>query len=209
MILETVCVGPFQVNCYILAASQNCRAIIIDPGDEELKIKKALERYKLNPAFIINTHGHIDHIGSDDKFQVPIYIHQSDLALLKDPKLNLSSLLTAPFSLKSEIKTLEDKEIIELDGLQLETLHSPGHTPGGICLLLKKPKNKILFSGDTLFCQGIGRTDFPGASLDTLIKSIKERLFTLSDDTLILPGHGPSSTIGKEKASNPILQEYA
>lgn len=208
MILETVCVGPFQVNCYILASSSNSCAIIIDPGDEVGKIKRVLNKHKLKPAFIINTHGHIDHIGCNTKFDVPVYIHSQDLALLKDPQLNLSALLMAPFSIKSQIRTLEDKEVIELGDIQLEVIHLPGHTPGGICLLMQKPTNKILFSGDTLFCQGIGRTDFPGADEDLLIKSIKDKLFKLADDTVVYPGHGLSSTIGEEKKNNPFFNEH-
>lgn len=205
MILETLCVTPMQVNCYILAEAANTEAIIIDPGGDEDKIRRILTKHHLNPAFIINTHGHIDHIGCDDKFGVPVYIHRDDLALLKSPELNLSNFLMSAYSVKSEIKPLEDKEIITLGQMQLEVIHTPGHTPGGICLLMEKPKNKILFTGDSLFCQGIGRTDFPGADENLLIKSIKEKLLNLGDDTIIYPGHGPSSTIGKEKKNNPFL----
>jgi glyoxylase-like metal-dependent hydrolase (beta-lactamase superfamily II) len=209
MILETVVIGPFEVNCYILASAVDSQAIIIDPGDQEAKIKGILAKHRLRPAFIVNTHGHIDHIGSDDCFGVTVYVHRKDKDLLLNPKLNLSSLLTAPFSVKSKIQVLEDKEVIALEELQLEVLHTPGHTPGGISLLLKKPKDKILFSGDTLFCQGIGRTDFAGADFATLIESIKKKLLVLPDDTLVLPGHGPSSSIGKEKNGNPFLNQHA
>ena len=209
MILETIVVGPFEVNCYVLASSFGSQAIIIDPGDQEAKIKAILAKHRLRPAFIINTHGHIDHIGSDDCFGVPVYVHPKDKDLLLNPKLNLSSFLTAPFSVKSKIQTLQEKEVVELEDLELEVLHTPGHTPGGISLLLKKPKDKILFSGDTLFCQGIGRTDFAGADHDTLVDSIKKKLLVLPDDTLVLPGHGLSSTIGEEKTSNPFLNQHA
>lgn len=119
MILETLCVGPMQVNCYILASDPDSRAIIIDPGAEEGKIKKVLNKYNLKPEFIINTHGHIDHIGCDDKFDIPVYIHRQDSILLKDPKLNLSSFFMSHFSLESHIITLEDKENIKLDQIQL------------------------------------------------------------------------------------------
>lgn len=205
MILEVVCVGAMQANCYILACGPNTQAIIIDPGDQKQKIDKVLIKHSLKPGFIINTHGHIDHIGCDDSFGVCVYIHRQDLDLLKNPELNLSSFLTTPFSSKSDIKTLEDKEDIELGQMQLEVIHVPGHTPGGISLLLKKPKDKILFTGDSLFYHSIGRTDFPGASEVLLIKSIKEKLFKLSDDTIVYPGHGPSSTIGEEKKNNQFL----
>ncbi len=170
MILETICVGQMQVNCYILASSPASRAIIIDPGDEKQKIERVLKKYNLKPEFIINTHGHIDHIGCDDKFGVPVYIHRQDVVLLESPELNLSTFLMSPFSLKSNVRILEDEENIELDQMQLEVIHVPGHTPGGISLLMKKPKDKILFSGDSLFYHGIGRTDFPGASETLLIK---------------------------------------
>jgi len=205
MILETICVGSVEANCYILAVGPDQRAIIIDPGGDKQKIERALKKYNLKPGFIINTHGHFDHIACDDQFAVPVYIHQKDLDLLKDPKLNLSSIFMSPFSLKSDIKTLEDKEEIELGQIQLEVIHVPGHTPGGIALLMKKPQDKILFTGDSLFCQGIGRTDFPGADENLLIMSIKEKLLRFSDDTIIYPGHGPSSTIGEEKRNNPFL----
>lgn len=205
MILEAICVGPFQVNCYILAPATDGRAILIDPGDEVVKIKKALDKNRLKPAFIINTHAHFDHIGCDDKFGVPVYIHQDDLALLKDPQLNLSDWLKSAYSAKAEVKTLKDNELITLDELELEVIHTPGHTPGGICLLLKKPVNKALFSGDTLFYRGVGRTDFPGADEAALVRSIKKRLFTLSDDTVVYPGHGAATTIGEEKKENPFL----
>jgi glyoxylase-like metal-dependent hydrolase (beta-lactamase superfamily II) len=206
MILESLCLGPFGVNCYILASAKNAEAIIIDPGGEEKKIRKVLEKHKLEPAFIINTHGHFDHIGCNDKFSVPVYIHSRDMAFLNDPKLNLSGMLQpCACNIKSEIKSLEDKQKIVLGPIQLQVIHTPGHTPGGICLLLEKPANKILFSGDTLFFQGIGRTDFPGADEGQLKKSIKEQLFKLPEDTVIYPGHGMPSTIGEEKQNNPFI----
>jgi len=205
MILETICVGPYEVNCYILAQDKNNKAIIIDPGDEPDKIKRVLARYKLLPGFIINTHGHIDHIGADDAFGVCVYIHKDDINFLSDPNLNLSGFFAMPLRIQSSRRILEDKEEIKLGNIELEVLHTPGHTPGGICLLLKEPKGNIVFSGDTLFRQGIGRTDFAFASLEQLKKSIKEKLFVLDNQTLILPGHGKPTTIGQEKKSNPFL----
>lgn len=206
MILESLSVGPMQVNCYILAARAPGRAIIIDPGADERRIKKALKVHRLEAEFIVNTHGHFDHIACDDAFGVPVYIHRDDLALLKDPEKNLSAFfMPGFFSLKSEIRLLEDKQRIGLEGLELEVIHLPGHTPGGIGLLLRKPGEKVIFTGDSLFCQGVGRTDFPGASHQALVKSIRERLFCLSDDTLVYPGHGPASSIGREKKDNPFL----
>lgn len=206
MILETVCVGPYEANCYILAQDKNNEAIIIDPGDEPDRIKGVLTRYKLKPSLIINTHGHIDHVGADDAFGVCVYIHKGDLDFLSNPNLNLSGFLVTSLRITSPRHTLEDKEEIRLGKIRLQVIHTPGHTPGGICLLLKEPQDKIIFSGDTLFCQGIGRTDFPFASSEQLVKSIKEKLFVLDNKTQVLPGHGPSTTIGQEKESNPFFQ---
>ncbi|OGX15398.1 MAG: hypothetical protein A2166_04705 [Omnitrophica WOR_2 bacterium RBG_13_41_10] len=205
MIFEAICVGPMQVNCYILAEEKKSPAIIIDPGEEEKKIRKILEKHKLEPAFIINTHGHIDHIGCDDKFNVGVYIHEDDLVLLKDPHLNLSAMFALPYRVSSQVNTLKDKENLNLGKIRLEVMHTPGHTPGGICLYMVSPEDKILFSGDTLFYHSIGRTDMQGADENALIDSINKKLLKLSDDTVIYPGHGPSSTIKEERLHNPYL----
>jgi glyoxylase-like metal-dependent hydrolase (beta-lactamase superfamily II) len=193
------------VNCYILAQDRNDKAIIIDPGDEPDKIKRALAGHKLKPGLIINTHGHIDHIGADDAFGVYVYIHKDDLAFLSDSNLNLSGFLGMPCKINSRYHPVEDKEEIRLGKIKLQVLHTPGHTPGGISLLLKEPQDNIVFSGDTLFCQGIGRTDFSFASLEQLRKSVQEKLFVLDDQTKVYPGHGPPTTIGEEKKSNPFF----
>ncbi|MCX5703342.1 MAG: MBL fold metallo-hydrolase [Candidatus Omnitrophica bacterium] len=205
MILETICVGPMQVNCYILASGRHRPAIIIDPGAEANKIKQVLDKHSLAPAFIINTHGHYDHIGCDDQFSVPVYIHRQDLALLKNSELNLSGLFALPYEVKSKITPLEDMQTIGLKDLELKVMHMPGHTPGGIALEMTRPQDKIVFTGDSLFCQGIGRSDLAGGSESLLIKSIKEKLLILPDDTVIYPGHGGPSTIGEEKRNNPYL----
>lgn len=205
MILETIPVGPMEANCYILAKDEGSAAIIIDPGENKKRIDEVLKNYKLKAGLIINTHGHYDHIGCDDKFTVPIYIHTRDITFLKDSRLNLSGTFAFPYEVKSEVRTVEHNSVIELDGMRLKALHIPGHTPGGIALLMEKPQDNIVFTGDSLFCQGIGRSDLPGGDELALIKYIKERLFSLPDDTIIYPGHGPSSTIGEEKRNNPFL----
>ncbi|MDD4908763.1 MAG: MBL fold metallo-hydrolase [Candidatus Omnitrophica bacterium] len=205
MILEQIKVGLMQVNCYILADPQTRGAMIIDPGDEYDKIAQLLGRKKLKASFIVNTHGHIDHIGAENEFSLPVYIYKDEVPMLKDASLNLSGFLQAPFTVKAEVKALEDNQEITLDSLRLKVLHTPGHTPGGIALLLLQPEGKIVFTGDTLFYSSVGRTDFPGASSKTLINSIKTRLLTLSDDTVVYPGHGPRTTIGQEKKNNPFL----
>lgn len=199
MILETVRVGPMQVNCYIIACAKDREAIIIDPGAEAPAIKAVLGKYKLRPAMVVNTHGHYDHIGCDDEFGVNVYAHKQDLAMLKDAGLNFSASFSLPHTVKSEIITLEDKQVIKLDCLELEVMHLPGHTPGGIALLMRHPQTNIVFTGDTLFCRGVGRTDLPGGSHLQLERSIKEKLFVLPDETKVYPGHGITTTIGEEK----------
>lgn len=205
MILEAILVGPMQANCYVLAPREGASALIIDPGDQARKIKKALVKHKLQPAFIINTHGHYDHIGADDFFGVPVYVHRLDEEFLKDASVNLSKAFALPYEVSSEIRLLEDGMVLELEGLQLQVLHIPGHTPGGISLRLLKPSERIVFTGDTLFRGGIGRSDLAGGNEAVLIKAIREKLLSLPDDTVVYPGHGPFSTIGEERRRNPFL----
>jgi len=205
MIIETLELGPLQTNCYLLAVAGGRKAVIIDPGDEEAKIRGALAKHNLQPGLVVNTHGHYDHIGCDDKFAVEVCIHKDDLASLKNPGINLSRLLMTEFSVNAPVRQLTDGERICSDGIVLEVIHTPGHTPGGISLLLKAPINKIVFSGDTLFYGGVGRTDFPGASHKQLVSSIKKKLLVLDDLTVVLPGHGPKTTIAAEKRDNPFI----
>ncbi|MFA5275847.1 MAG: MBL fold metallo-hydrolase [Candidatus Omnitrophota bacterium] len=204
MILEIIPVGAMGVNCYILASGNDSKAVIIDPGDDADKIFNALKRHRLRAGLVINTHGHYDHIGCDDKFGLPVYVHKADLPMLKDPKLNFSAFFAVPYQVESEILVLEEGQIIGLDDINLKVLHIPGHTPGGIALVLMDKKEKMVFTGDTLFCQGIGRSDLEGGNGDLLVKLIKEKLLTLPPDTIVYPGHGESSTIKAEK-NNPYL----
>jgi glyoxylase-like metal-dependent hydrolase (beta-lactamase superfamily II) len=201
MIIEKVVVGPMQVNCYIVAASDK-QAVIIDPGDEYIKIKRRIDKLSLTPKFIILTHAHYDHIGVVRDFNLPVYIHRLDKEALLDPNKNLSGFFGIGVSVDCNVQALEDKQIIELGDVKLKVIHTPGHTPGGISLYME---GKCLFSGDSLFCQGIGRTDFPGASEARLLESIRDKLIILNDSIVVYPGHGPSSTIGQERRHNPFL----
>jgi hydroxyacylglutathione hydrolase len=205
MILETLVVGAMEVNCYILAQEKGSAAIIIDPGEGFRMINDALKRNALKPGLVINTHGHYDHIGCDNKFAVPVYVHTRDAVFLKDAGLNLSGTFALAYEVKSKIMTVEDNSLIELDNIRLKVLHIPGHTPGGIALLMEKPRERIVFTGDTLFCRGVGRSDLPGGDQEALIRHIKEKLLVLPDETIVYPGHGPSSTIGEERNENPFL----
>ncbi|MBT9131665.1 MAG: Hydroxyacylglutathione hydrolase GloC [Firmicutes bacterium] len=193
MIIESLTVGFFETNCYILGKRETGDAAIIDPGDEEARILKRIEEQGLNPLCIINTHGHVDHIGATRSLaerlkNIKVYIHEADAQMLTGLETD------ALFFLK-------DGDSISAGGLRFKIIHTPGHTPGGISLLI----NGHLFSGDSLFCGSIGRTDLPGGSTKQLLRGLKEKILTLPGKTIVHPGHGPASTIEDEKLSNPFL----
>ncbi|MFH1189170.1 MAG: MBL fold metallo-hydrolase [Candidatus Omnitrophota bacterium] len=199
-ILEALPVGSVSANCYILGCANTKEAAIIDPGGEADLIKERISALGLKPLYVINTHGHGDHIGANSKMGLPILIHAADAQYLMNPLKNMSGMIGAPVSSPPASRLLEDGETIEVGELTLEVMHTPGHTPGSICLKC----DDIIFTGDTLFAEGVGRTDLPGGVEYKLIKSIRERLFTLPDDTKVYPGHGPATTIGHEKGHNPL-----
>jgi glyoxylase-like metal-dependent hydrolase (beta-lactamase superfamily II) len=201
MIIEKLIVGPMQANCYILGCPRTSEAVVVDPGGDAEKIKAHLAKCGLKVNCVINTHGHVDHIGADNSFSAPVYIHRLDGEFLTNSQLNLSDMCGLSLKLSAPDRLLEDGDRIKAGDITLEVIHTPGHTPGGICL----NAGKAVFTGDTLFAQGVGRTDFPYASGEDLGLSIRKKLFTLADDVIIYPGHGPSSTIGEEKKSNPFI----
>ena len=194
-------VGPMGVNCYLLADPATKEACLIDPGADAGAIKGFIRHSGYVPKFIINTHGHGDHIAANGAFGIPVYIHWLDKDFLTDPGKNLSGMLFFMISSPEAGRLLEDGDIIQLGGIRLEIIHTPGHTPGSISIKVED----IIFTGDALFRGGIGRTDFPYGDEKALLKSIKEKLFVFSDRTIIYPGHGGPSTIGEEKRSNGFL----
>ncbi|MFC1708528.1 MBL fold metallo-hydrolase [Candidatus Omnitrophota bacterium] len=196
MVIDRLIVGPLQTNCYIVSTKRN-EAFIVDPGDDGQVIKKFIKEQKLKVNFIINTHSHIDHIKADCELGFPIYIHELDAAALEDPGKNYSTFMLGGFNACKPARKLKDRDVIKFDDLGIEVLHTPGHSAGGICLKV----DKVVFSGDTLFRDGIGRTDLPDGSYEAIVSSIKNRLLCLDDDTKIYPGHGESSTIGRERAN--------
>ena len=201
MFIKKIVVGPLESNCY-LAGDENTKEIfVIDPGGDYNKIKGIIDKDSLKPKVVINTHGHGDHIGADKEFNVPIWIHRLDGDFLTDPSKNLSGELGFFLKTKTASRLLEDKDILGIGKYNIEVIHTPGHTPGSICL----KGAGVIFTGDTLFCEGIGRTDFAYGSEEDIMQSIKEKLFTLEDDYVIYPGHGPSSTIGNEKQYNTFI----
>lgn len=205
MIVEKIVVGPLEVNCYVVAQGPGHKAVVIDPGGDAGRIRSVLEKHRLSAGCVVNTHGHFDHIGADDEFGVPVYVHRLEEALLRDGRKNYSAFFgDKPHSVSSALSLVEDGDEIVMDGVVLEVAHTPGHSPGGICLILKKPAQGIVFTGDSLFRQSIGRTDL-GGDEDVLVQGIREKLLRLPDDTVVYPGHGPETTIGDERLSNPFL----
>jgi hydroxyacylglutathione hydrolase len=202
---EMLVVGALETNCYLAFCPETREAAVIDPGADPAKIKLAIAELEVKPVLLINTHGHVDHVGANkdikDKYGIPLCIHEADQKMLSSVlQSGLSFLLGAKASPEAD-RLIEDGEILDIGHQQLEVIHTPGHSPGSICL----KSNGMIFSGDTLFCGGVGRTDLPGGSWKELEKSISERLLGFPDDVLVLPGHGPSTTIGQERTENPFL----
>jgi len=205
MILEKMAVGPMESNCYIIGCDKTREAAVIDPGFEGKRIIDRLQQLGLNCKQIILTHGHVDHISALGEVQratgARVLIHEQDAGMLTDPGKNLSVFMGANVRHKGADRMLKDGDKVKVGNIELEVIHTPGHTPGGICL----KTGDALITGDTLFAGSVGRSDFPGGSHSTLINSIKTRLLNFPDDTKVYPGHGPASTIGAEKRSNPFL----
>lgn len=207
MIIEKLAVGPFDTNCYIVGSESTKEGMIIDPGDKAKEILKKVEDLRLDIKLIALTHGHLDHIGALKKVKeatgVEVAVHADDAKSVggKQPLSIMLGLFypTPP----SPDRVLKDGDSIEVGDLHFAVLHTPGHTPGGICLL----GEGVVFSGDTLFNCGVGRTDLPGGNYDKLMGSIQTKLMTLPDDTIVYPGHGPDTTIGAERKGNPYLQD--
>jgi hydroxyacylglutathione hydrolase len=208
LIIDRVAVGPFATNCYIVGSEESKQGIIIDPGDEAGVILGRVADLGLDIKLIVLTHGHIDHVGAlkavKEATGAEMAIHADDAKSLRGLRGLLQSVLVPGLSYPlppPPERLLADGDSIDVSGLHFQVLHTPGHTPGGICLL----GEGVVFSGDALFHYGIGRTDLPCGSYHRLVESIRTRLLVLPDETIVYPGHGPETTIGAERAGNPFL----
>jgi len=199
-------VGQLGANCYIVYCEKSLQGAVIDPGGNGKDIIALLNRENITVSYIINTHGHADHIAANDEVKVAtgakVCIHEADAPMLPSAQGNLSSYVGSDLKCQPADQLLKDGDILRVGEIEMQILHTPGHTLGGICI----KTNDALFSGDTLFEQSIGRTDFPNGSYSQLLHSIQSKLLILDDHIIVLPGHGGATTIGDERNSNPFIQ---
>jgi hydroxyacylglutathione hydrolase len=211
MIHEILPVGWLQCNCSIFGDREGGEAIVLDPGDEVERILAVLARHRLKLKLIAITHGHIDHVGAAAKLKqatgAPVYMHQADLGLYRalPEQAMMIGLPVAPEATSIDAG-LNEGDQVQIGEMKGEVLHTPGHTQGSVCLYFPDAEGRRLFAGDTLFQGSIGRTDLPGGDTAQIFRSLKTKLLVLDDDTLVMPGHGPLTTIGREREENPFLQ---
>jgi len=208
LIIKELVVGPLMANCFICGCSKTKEAIVIDPGGDANMILHSLADSELKVKYIINTHGHFDHVSANGKMKdatgADILIHSLDAPMLEKLSSNAALFGVSVENSPPCDQTLEEGDTVSFGDITLKVVHTPGHTPGGISLYT----SGIVFVGDTLFAGSIGRTDFPGGDFDTLITSIKTKLFNMEDDVRVLSGHGPETSIGKEKRHNPFVGQF-
>jgi glyoxylase-like metal-dependent hydrolase (beta-lactamase superfamily II) len=209
MIHEILAVGMLACNCSVLGDETTREAIVIDPGDDIERVQEILARHNLQVHCIVATHAHIDHVGGIEKLQratgAAVLMHASDLPLYQNLAVQAAWLGVRPPAAVEVDQFLKTGDVVRSGRLTLEVLHTPGHSPGSVCLYMPGAQAKI-FSGDTLFQGSIGRTDLWGGSFDQILRSIHQTLLRFPDETPVFPGHGPATTIGDERESNPFLQ---
>ena len=207
MFLKEFFVGVIGTNCYLAGNEKTKEMLIIDPGDNAKTIIRFIEDSEYTPVAVLLTHGHFDHCMAArdvaEHFGVPVYVHEADKEIMENPAYNCCGMIGKELSFTADQYFHGEHEQVSLAGFTFDVFHTPGHTPGGVCFYF--PRENILFSGDTLFCESVGRTDFPKGSMGQLARSIKEKLLVLPDITTVLPGHNEQTTIGNERQYNPFL----
>ncbi len=206
MKVETVVVGALETNCYLVYCENTLECAVVDPGADPGKIIRTIAEKEVKPVVLVNTHGHVDHVGANkdikDHYDVPLLIHNEDMPMLQNVLLSEIAFLLGSQASPDPDSFLNEGDEVHFGEASLRVLHTPGHSRGSVSL----QGEGILLSGDTLFCGGVGRTDLPGGSWDELVRSIQEKIFTLDGKTHVYPGHGPSTSVQQEKDANPYLR---
>lgn len=204
--IDSRILGMVGTNCYLLCNMDIKECVLIDPADSQDEISRMIDESGCSLKGILLTHGHFDHIMAADavrdKYGVKVYASCDEKNTLEQPHINLGEAYGLKLSVKADVWH-KDGEILKLAGFDIEALHTPGHTEGGSCYYIREIG--VLFSGDTLFCGSVGRTDFPGGSMSEIVRSIKEKVMVLPDDTKVYPGHGEGTSVGYERENNPFL----
>lgn len=200
-------VGVVGTNCFLASNSDTKQTLIIDPGDQAQMLIGYIDQNQLQPVAVLLTHGHFDHCMAAEElashYGVPVYVHEDEKQTMENPAYNCCGMIGRNLAFHADNYFHGEKDHLSIAGFEIDVLHTPGHTVGGVCFYIKS--ENLLFSGDTLFYESVGRTDFPKGSMSQLVRSIQEKLFPLPNDTKVLPGHGEWTTIGNERHNNPFL----
>jgi len=201
----SIIVGSLETNCYLVYCPETLECAVVDPGAEASNITRQIAEKELKPRLILNTHGHVDHIGANrdikDKYDIPLFIHSADSPMLESVLQSEMGIFLGAKDSPPADHFLDDGEEIKIGKSHLKVIHTPGHSPGSVSFL----GDGFLLSGDTLFFGGVGRTDLPGGSWQEMVNSIRNKILTMPEEMIVLPGHGPHTTVGQEKRSNPFI----